>query len=171
MGKLEKFAVDSCNTSYHSVLDRLRESFEKETSMSASDTGELMLHLAEGYRRLGQTEKAIHFFLRSFGLWQGLNVAKGMCWSLWGVGTSLRSGGVFDRSAYWLEAAAALAQASGERRSAVWSLAQIAEIDRIRGNRKEALAGHQHVLTEFKALNDTKGVTWSYLGMGQILSV
>ena len=168
MSKLEKFAGDDATISYRSVLVRLGESLEKETLASPSDTGELMLHLAEGHRRLGQTEKAIDLFSNSFDLWKRLNTAKGMCWSLWGVGTSLRNASAFDESARWLRSAAALAHTAGEQRCRVWSLAQMAEIDRIQGNRKEALAGHQHVLKEFKALRDSKGVTWSYLGMGQI---
>lgn len=171
MGSLEKFAVDLPGVSYVSAKTDLERALDARAERPLVETGELLVHTAEAYRRLGQTEQATRTFQQALTVAQEVGAPKWAAWALWGIGSTLRATSRIGESRTWFARAAYVASSGSDRRCEVWSHAEISEVQRILGEHEDALAGHQEVLEEFERLGDSRGVSWAYAGIGQILRV
>lgn len=114
MAYIEKFAIDVAPVTYAVTVDELSRQVGTECLRRQSDVAEILGHVAEGFRRVGQTSRAYELFLRSFHLWRRLGVPNRMCWCLWGIGSVLRGLGRLDESLSWFEHSLSLAASSGE---------------------------------------------------------
>ena len=166
---LERFLIDQSDLTYRQVQRELEHQVTSLGDEEARATGEILGHLAEAHRRLGNLAHAIDLFWKAYSCLQNVSAVNRMCWCLWGIGTSLRMASRFDGSRRLLKRALAMAKEVGERRCQAWSYAEIAEIDRICGYRRKALKDHSDLLQEFKSLGDIQGVGWAHSGIGQIL--
>src|SRR5436190_445481 len=130
---LEQFLVDEAQGTYDQIRDHLVILHVDQDLGKPSDAAELLGHLAEAQRRVGNGSEALRLFSRSLQLWRRLGVPNRMCWCLWGIGSTLRVGGRLAESLPWFRAALRLAESSGERRCQAWAYAELAEVDRIAG--------------------------------------
>jgi len=168
MKKIIGFSVEDSSKNYSNILKYLeRESLylSKENHIHIVEN---LGQQAEAFRRLGRLTNSQSLFRKTYFIAKKTGISWAECWSLWGLGAVLRLRGAHYKSKLMFKAALTCSKLSNNKRCALWSYAELSELDRIAGRLMRSLSIHKMLRLEFVNIGDVKGVCWATLGIAQI---
>ncbi len=171
MQRVVGFSIEEPGLQYRDTIKLLDMEFAATAVGNPRRIVELVGQQAEGLRRLSRLREAQALFSKALLIAQNSGIEWARGWAHWGIGSVLRAEGSYVLSAAHFKAATEAATRSNDRRCLLWSIAGLAELDRMAGRSRNALRTHKSLVLEFRSIGDVKGVCWASLGIAQIFRV